>query len=250
MNEINIVTAQNVTLKIELANIGDRFVAALLDTLIKIGLLLLAALVIAGVEKVTGSSVLSVLLYVVCFAGLFFYSLLFEYFWQGQTPGKRTMKIKVARQDGEAVSFGSLLLRWVFRVIDFPISWPAIGITSIVVTKKFQRLGDLVAGTILVSTKERTSLQDTFYTAVESNYIPVYVQAAQLSGKDVEVIKKVTHLYVENDKYDLMQETAQKVRQVLDIQADMDDLNFLKTILKDYSYADALGSRVDTSYQP
>src|ERR1043165_1066014 len=237
MSEINIVTAQNVTLKIELANIGDRFLAAFLDLLIKLGVMLGVG-IFFGLVADTDTEEWIAIYWIVILVFWAFYSLVFEFFMHGQTPGKRAMKIRVVKVDGEQVTLGSLLLRWLFRIIDFPLAWPTIGITMVVFTEKFQRIGDLVAGTILVSTKERTDFEDTSFTEVGANYEPMYPQATELEGKDVEIIKKVIRLYYEHDKYDLLEVTAARVKEVLDIQPRVDDLSFLKTILKDYNYAE------------
>src|ERR1019366_6403845 len=126
MSQINIVTAQNVTLKIELANIGDRFLAAIIDVLIKVGLITLFTIGTLIIGRSTGSNFGLGLLVIIV---MVFYSLVFEGLMKGQTPGKRAMKIRVSQLDGRQLSFGSILLRWLFRIIDFPMStWPTIGI--------------------------------------------------------------------------------------------------------------------------
>jgi uncharacterized RDD family membrane protein YckC len=233
MSQITIVTAQNVTLKIELANIGDRFLAAIIDFLIKLGvtflLMILSKFILSDVDWFYGLMVL--ILWV-------FYSLVFESFMRGQTPGKRLMKIRVARLDGDQLTFGAVFLRWIFKMIDFPFfAWPAIGICAIVVTEKHQRLGDMVAGTILVSTKTRTDFEDTFYTAIGPDYLPSFPQAERLTSREAEVIKHVLHLYHENDQYDMVAMAAEQLKKVLEVHPNMDDLSFLKTVLKDYNYA-------------
>jgi uncharacterized RDD family membrane protein YckC len=239
MNEINIVTAQNVTLRIELANIGDRFLAAILDILIKIGLTTLfsfAATLGPSSSAAEGYVIIGIMVVV-----WGFYSLIFETLLQGQTPGKRLMKIRVARLDGERVTFGAILIRWLFRIIDFPLNWPAIGIFTIVSTEKHQRLGDLVAGTILVSTKNRTRIEDTFYTETKVGYTPAFPEASRLTTREAELIKEVFRLYHNKDRYDLVQLTAQKVRELLQVSPNMDDLAFLKIVLQDFNLAGSTG---------
>jgi uncharacterized RDD family membrane protein YckC len=239
MNEINIVTAQNVTLRIELANVGDRFLAAILDVLLKIGITIAFSMFTALLSL--PSSATGVVM-VVEFALVWgFYSLIFETLMHGQTPGKRMMKIKVARMDGEQVTFSNNLLRWLFRIVDFPLNWPAIGIFTISSTEKHQRLGDLVAGTILVSTKERTRIENTFYTETKVGYVTAFPEATRLTTKEAEIIKEVLRLYHEKDKYDLVQLTAQKVKELLQVTPTMDDLAFLKIVLQDFNYAGSGG---------
>jgi len=235
MNEINIVTAQNVTLRIELASIGDRFIAAFLDFLVKIGLLVGVSVLVSFVKDV-GLDWAGILLWILLAITMVFYSMIFEYFMKGQTPGKRMMKIRVARLDGEPVTFGNFLLRWFFRIIDyFPITWPVVGIISIAATEKNQRVGDLVAGTIMVSTKERSKLTDTFYAATEPGYVPQFPMADQLNARQAEIINHVLQIYLNTDKYDLVTLLAGQIRDFLQVSSNFDDLTFLRTILKDYN---------------
>jgi uncharacterized RDD family membrane protein YckC len=229
MSEINIVTAQNVTLKIELANIGDRFLAAILDFLIKLGMIFLALIVFSIIK-------IEVLSVCVCILIWCAYSLIFELAMQGQTPGKRIMKIRVVPLDGDQLTFGSILIRWFFRLIDFPFSYiPTVGICAIVISEKHQRLGDMVAGTILVSTKQRVTLGETVYTATEQGYVPVFPQAERLTASEAEIIKEVLHQYLVHDKHNLITLTAQKLKSALSVYTNLDDISFLKAIMKDYN---------------
>lgn len=229
MSQINIVTAQNVVLKIELANIGDRFLASVIDFLIKAGISIVALIILKYVDD----SVVKFMMAVLMIITWGFYSLIFEQFMNGQTPGKRSRQIRVAMLDGSALSFGSLLLRWLLRIADF---FMFIGIGVIVATDKHQRLGDLTAGTILVSTKERTSLADTFYNEVKAGYVPTFMEAERLTAREAEIIQEVFFEYQQNDKYELVTMTAEKVKSLLQIHTYKDDLSFLKMVLKDYSY--------------
>lgn len=228
MSQINIVTAQNVVLKIELANIGDRFLAAIIDVLIKVGITFAVWIPVMLLKDSFISFMAGVLLVITWV----FYSLIFEQFMNGQTPGKRSRKIRVARLDGSPLNFGSLLLRWLFRIIDFP----SLGLCIIVVTEKHQRLGDLVATTILVSTKERVSLSETFYNEIEAGYVPVFQEAERLTPREAEIIQEVFYQYRQNDKYELVTLAAEKVKALLQVHTYKDDLTFLKTVLKDYNF--------------
>ena len=113
-----------------------------------------------------------------------FYHLVCEIAFNGRSLGKLAMNIKVITAEGGQPTLGQYLIRWVFRLIDFPywipiaivfgqLPWWTLPITvagliSIIFTPKSQRIGDLVAGTILIDLKNKTSWQDTVFTEVES----------------------------------------------------------------------------------
>jgi uncharacterized RDD family membrane protein YckC len=75
---------------------------------------------------------------------------LFEGFWNGRTPGKRLQRIRVVRSDGQPVTLGPVLVRNLVRVVDFLPSSYGVGVVTMVVTARSQRLGDLAAGTIVI----------------------------------------------------------------------------------------------------
>ena len=236
MSQIDIVTAHNVTLKVEVANIGDRFLAAILDVLVKFGLTFLVSFIFT----VPGARTLYGLLLIILWCG---YSLIFELVMRGQSPGKRLMKIRVAQLDGSPLTTGSIITRWLFRMIDFPLSMiPTAGICTIVLSKRNQRLGDLVANTVIVSTKERTSLSETFFTEVGEGYIPAFPQAEHLTSREAEIIKEVFYQYQQHDKYELITLTAAKVKAFLQVNTSLDDSTFLKTVLKDYNHAGSVAN--------
>ena len=84
-----------------------------------------------------------------------FYPVLFEVFWKGQTPGKRAMQIAVVQDDLNPVTFGPSLVRNLLRAVDFLPSFYLFGLISSLCNRRFQRLGDLAAGTVVISLNRR-----------------------------------------------------------------------------------------------
>ena len=82
------------------------------------------------------------------------YFALFEWAWRGQTPGKRWLKLRVIREDGRPVTFFEAATRNIVRVVDmFPslvIPFYSVGLVSVFVSGRDQRVGDFVAGTVVV----------------------------------------------------------------------------------------------------
>lgn len=155
---VTIATPEGIELELVVAGLGSRFVATLLDTLIKIGVILAFTFVTAFGLGATGSDGGggwgAALLVLMIFAVLFVYDVVFEVLGAGRTPGKRIAGIRVVRQGGEPVGFLASMIRNVMRLVDFlPFGYVA-GTLTILVTRPGRRLGDLAAGTLVV--RERT----------------------------------------------------------------------------------------------
>jgi uncharacterized RDD family membrane protein YckC len=142
-----IATPEGVELRLRLAGVGSRFAAALIDALIKAGILL--TVVIAAALLGGGLSALVAFGIGLLFAMVFF-DVLFEVRSGGRTPGKRTLGLRVVQTDGSPVGLRASAVRNVLRLVEgLPLSYlPAI--VSILVTRDNQRLGDLAAGTLVV----------------------------------------------------------------------------------------------------
>lgn len=143
-----------------IAGIGSRFIAILLDYLILTVGGFIAALVliivIAAVHAFAHWSEDWVIGFIVMLVFLFQwgYFALFEAFWNGKTPGKRAAKIRVIHRSGRAMSFLESLARNLVRTIDYLPSFYAVGVVAIFMNKQNQRLGDMVAGTLVVHDRE------------------------------------------------------------------------------------------------
>lgn len=160
-DELQIETPERVELHYVLANIGNRFLAAALDHIFQVLLMLALGLAMGVVTNWnfdaglgTWTAAIAVLVFFLIYWGYF---VIFETLWNGQTPGKRIMKLRVVREDGRPIRFFEAFVRNLLRIaIDFmpPPSY-AIGVASIIFSPRSKRLGDLVAGTVVV--KERAS---------------------------------------------------------------------------------------------
>jgi hypothetical protein len=106
----------------------------------------------------------------------------------------------------------------------------------VIATPYTQRIGDIVAGTILIDTRNRTSWQDTVFTELTDDYQPRYAQVMQLSDKDINTLKGIISAVRKKSDYDLSIRIAARIRSKLHIEDDQDSLEFLQTLLKDYNY--------------
>src|SRR5688500_16667063 len=144
-------TPEHVTLDLEIAGVGSRALAALLDMLILVGCLLLTLIVFGVVAGfgVTFGSLGSALLLLLGFAVWNGYFILFEGLRQGQTPGKRIVGIRVVGDTGNAVGFGAAAVRNLLRIADFLPPPYLIGTLLVALHPRGKRLGDIVAGTVV-----------------------------------------------------------------------------------------------------
>lgn len=146
---ISINTPENVTIEYELAGIASRCSAAVVDLLIQAAAILLAVGAYFALQyylhiSIFGwvTSALIIMLFVLWWG----YYVYFETKWNGQTPGKRVLRMRVITTEGAPISLPNAAIRGLIRVVDLYF----IGVVSILVTSKSQRLGDLAAGTIVV----------------------------------------------------------------------------------------------------
>jgi uncharacterized RDD family membrane protein YckC len=155
-NHIKVRTPESVELEFTLAGIGNRTIALVVDYLIW-GVLLFAVLLIwlilsfqtqtyfSNIRNIQlWLTAISILLSFAVYTGYFVF---FETLWQGQTPGKRYAKIRVIRDDGQPMGVTQAILRALIRPID-DIAF--IGMLLIILTKREKRLGDFIAGTLVV----------------------------------------------------------------------------------------------------
>jgi len=154
--DLEVATPERVALSLPVAGIGYRSIAYLVDVLILFSFWLVAyfifSLVVVDVLAIVES--LSSLTRTLAVLGWFATQWLFwtvsEVFWNGQTPGKRLLRIRVVREDGGPVGFFESAVRNLCRVIDFVPMAYAAGLLTMLVTRQNRRLGDLLAGTLLI----------------------------------------------------------------------------------------------------
>lgn len=173
-----IETPERVQLAFALASIGNRFLAVVVDHFIQYFSIFVVAWALISLTKIGQSiqkegfsqffdempkwtlAILIIILFLI-FAGYFVF---FEWIWNGQTPGKRLMKLRVIREDGRPITFWEALARNLLRLFDtfpgFVIPVYSIGLITIFMSNRDQRLGDLFAGTVVV--RERTDEAPTF----------------------------------------------------------------------------------------
>ncbi len=143
-----VVTPEAVAVSLDVAGLGSRMIAALIDLTIQAGAMLAVTIILAGIGLQRGP--VTVTLIILLFVILWGYYPLLEGLSGGRTPGKRAQRLRVVRTDGQPVTVSAVLVRNVVRIVDLLPGSYAVGALSILLTKQSQRLGDLVAGTLVV----------------------------------------------------------------------------------------------------
>ncbi|WP_121966402.1 RDD family protein [Myroides sp. N17-2] len=243
MANLTINTTQNIKIEFKTASLGERMLASILDVIFKGLYLILAFYMVdrSGVMRALDDEWSKMALAVIVAFPALFYSLFFEVTLQGATPGKKIMKIKVIKIDGYEATLIDFATRWVMRLVDFWIASAAAGLITIVCTDKSQRLGDIVAGTAVISVKERMLLSATIFQEVEQEYTPLFSQVLSLTDKDVYIIKDALTQFRATRDQALLQKLVDKLKSVMGI-GDLKSLSnqeFIETVLKDYNYLTA-----------
>ncbi len=239
MAAISIVTPQNIELEYDLASLGERIVATIIDFAILLGYFIIISLFTSLSADYFGAGL--GWLYVIVFLPAAFYTLVSETFLNGQTVGKKVMGIKVISLNGNQASFAQYLIRWLFRLVDIWLFGSVIALVVAAVTEKNQRVGDLVAGTTLVKIKPRSALQQTLYTSVaDTGYTVSYPEVINLSDADMQLVKEVLLSVQKTGNTMLALQTVRKIESVLNIKSHHDEpVNFLYTLLSDYNHITA-----------
>jgi uncharacterized RDD family membrane protein YckC len=141
------VTPEAVEVAVDLAGLGSRVVAGSIDTLIQIGIAI--PILIAAVALGLAETAAIVFLSLALFVDFWGYYPLFEGLRNGRTPGKQALRLRVVRTDGQPVDLARVLVRNLVRIVDV-LPLPFLGVMSMLLTAKSQRLGDLAAGTIVI----------------------------------------------------------------------------------------------------
>lgn len=168
--QLTISTPEQVAFQYEMAGIGSRFVAALLDHFILFVIIVLLSIAASfvdfsatfagGADGGAAAYLVLALLTIVVFLSIFGYFIVFETVWNGQTPGKRASGLRVIRHNGQPIGAGEAMIRNLVRLVDFLPGFYGIGLVTMFVDKDARRLGDFAAGTIVVREGHQTRLRD------------------------------------------------------------------------------------------
>lgn len=246
MQTVKIRTSQNIDIDYEVAGLGERILARIVDIGVFTGLFYVIYIIVilfyvSQIEKLQsggGIPVFLIVLGIIYGVIAIFYDLVAEIFFNGQSIGKYAIKIKVVNLDGARPTIGQFFIRWVFRLLDFGITFGLGALISVAVSEKKQRIGDIIAGTTLIKTKPRTTLNELFLNSTDDSYEPVFPEVSNLSDDEITLIHEVITNFKSTGNSSVVYNMTIRVRDHLGvtIPREMNDFDFLQTVIKDYSY--------------
>jgi uncharacterized RDD family membrane protein YckC len=167
---------------------------------------------------------------------LFLYHLMWETFWNGRSPGKAVMKLRVVKVDGSRPAFSSFLLRWLLRIIDISLTSGAVALITILFNGRGQRWGDMAAKTTVITEKQTMSLSRTILMDLPEGYQPTYPQVTVFTDAEMQTIKSLFMEAKRNGNHNVILKLALKVTKVMEATNEETPIKFLDTVIMDYNY--------------
>ena len=259
MGAIKVPTNFNIELEFEVPEFFKRLLALVIDMVVQYFYIRIAIEIyksIGSADDPIGGIALTLFLPVMT------YHLILEITLNGQSIGKKVMGLRVVDEMGGKPSISQFLIRWLLRVSDLWIvillilvfsllaggnseqlfivllglAFLTTDIVLVVASPKGQRIGDLLAKTIIISVRTKGNIEETVFQEVADNYVPSYHQIMQLSDKDINAIKSILETARKKGDYNMAEAAAAKIKSHLKIESDMPAFDFLDVLLKDYNY--------------
>lgn len=250
MDKLTIDTPEQVHLEFVLAGVGSRFMAAFLDSLIQAGLMLflmgLVFTIALAVGRVRGSSAWVLAAFSLgSFTITWGYYTLFETFWKGQTPGKRWAGIRVIKESGRTITAFEAASRNLLRIIDWLPGFYGAGVVTMLLNAKHRRLGDFVAGTLVVHESSERESMVSFDASQPTE--GVFPQAGQLSLQEADLIETFLARRIELPG-DVRRQNGQRITDMIATRLDIprearpaDNEVFLEQVVREFRNRARLG---------
>jgi len=233
MEQFQIETAQNISISQNTAHLGERILAYLIDGLIIAAYIVVMILILISLDYEMEDQWA---LYLVMNLPAFLYPVLLETFMDGKTIGKSLMKLRVVKLDGSKPNFSSYLVRWVLRIFDISLSSGGVAILTILMRGKGQRIGDIAAGTTVISEKKRVSVKDTLLQNLDDDYKPKFPQVTVFKDREMQTIKELYTSAKRKGNHNVILSLSNRIKEVTQIKTDLKPIEFVSIVIDDYSY--------------
>jgi len=264
MSVIRIMTNFNIELEFPAAPFHRRLFAWIIDIVILCFYGYFLGRVVMWFDDNVGLKT-SITVFIIMFLPLLMYHLICEATMNGQSFGKKIMGIRVVNENGGQPGIGQLTVRWLIRtsdimafslILSIPIAaasgngkyfWQfaiplGLFMTDVILvnaSKKNQRLGDLLAHTLLIRASQKHSIHDTVFLHIADNYRPSFPQVMQLSDRDMNSLKSILDTAKKRGDFNLAAMASEKIKNHLKIETSLSPFEFLEILLKDYNFLSA-----------
>jgi uncharacterized RDD family membrane protein YckC len=265
MAAIKVPTPFNIDVEFEIPEFYRRLIALLIDILILYFYLRLAVEVYKFIARdanpfdLDTNFNLDAVKLVLFVLPILVYHVVLEITMNGQSVGKKIMALRVVNENGGRASISQFMIRWLLRdiwfllfffvglsglfqtaesvfITLFALLFFVAEIVLVVSSKKSQRLGDILARTILIRTNRQSSIEETVFQEVADNYTPSFPQIMQLSDRDINAIKSILETARKKGDMDMAAAASEKIKAHLKIDSPISPFEFLEILLKDYNY--------------
>lgn len=237
MERLQINTPQNVNIEYGLASIGTRMLALMLDIAVMGSYIFLINKLVSSIVSMSLDTYLLYGLISLLYLPVFLYHFLSETLLNGQTLGKKALKIKVVKTDGTRATIYEYFIRWTMNIVDLWMMTGLIGAISTIISKKTQRVGDFAANTAVINLKPRLQLRQTVYEEMNDTYQIVYPQVIRFSDKDINVIKEKFQQARKDENNKIIRALSKRLQKVMELSSiKTSDHVFIKTVLQDHYY--------------
>lgn len=266
MSVIKVPTSFNIDVEFDIPEFYRRLIALVIDILIqffyfRIALAIMNSIVSSSNAFDTDTWYNLHAVWLVLILPIFVYHIVLEITMNGQSAGKKIMSLRVVNEKGGRPAISQFLIRWMVRdiwfllllvigmnssegndkgegvfIIILVLAYFITEIVLVVSSRKGQRLGDILAHTILIRTNTRTSIEETVFQEVADTYQPSFPQIMHLSDKDINAIKSILETARKKGDFNMAATASEKIKAHLKIDSSMSPFDFLEVLLKDYNY--------------
>ncbi len=267
MSVIKVPTNFNIDVEFEIPEFYRRFLSLLIDFLVQFFYYKIAVAILNAAFQ--GNDVWDIddqynvqwVAIVLILVPILSYHLILEITMNGQSVGKKITALRVVDENGGKASISQFLIRWLLRetwfliilliglqhksmgnetesafLIIVVIAYFFADIALVVSSRKGQRIGDILAKTIIIRINKSENIEDTVFMEVADNYIPSFPQIMQLSDKDINAIKSILETARRKGDFTMAETAGAKIKAHLKIESPMAPFDFLDVLLKDYNY--------------
>lgn len=266
MGAIKIPTNFNIELEFEIPEFYRRFFSLLIDMTVEFFYCRIIIEILQSIESASsydadsGQDINSLAL--ILFLPILIYHVALEITMNGQSFGKKLMRLRVVDEGGGRASISQFIIRWLLRVSDvwlivllfalialdsqkdmetiviilLVVGFLLTDVILVISSRKGQRIGDMLAHTILIRTNTKANIEETVFQEVADNYVPSYPEIMRLSDRDINSIKSILQTARKKGDFQMAANASEKIKAHLKIDSALSPFDFLEILLKDYNY--------------